>query len=53
MAVPDFQSLMLPILRITSDGQEHTSSETSDLLARQFSLTESDLRSCLKRVAVN
>jgi restriction system protein len=47
MSVPDFQSLMLPILRITSDGQEHTSSEASDLLAQQFSLTETDLRELL------
>src|SRR4051812_35855932 len=47
MSVPDFQSLMLPILRISGDGQEHTSSEASELLARQFSLTEADLRELL------
>jgi restriction system protein len=38
---------MLPILRITSDGQEHTSSEASELLTRQFSLSEADLRELL------
>ena len=38
MSVPDFQSLTLPILRITSDRQEHTSSAASDLLAQQFNL---------------
>lgn len=47
MSVPDFQSLMLPILRISSDGQEHTSTEVSDFLAHQFSLTEADLRELL------
>ena len=47
MSVPDFQSLMLPILHISSDGQEHTSTEASDLLARQFNLNEADLRELL------
>jgi restriction system protein len=44
MAVPGFQSLMLPILQITDDGEEHTSVEVSDILAQQFHLTEDDLR---------
>jgi hypothetical protein len=25
MAVPDFQSFMLPLLKLTADGQEHSS----------------------------
>ncbi len=47
MAVPDFQSLMLPIVQIAADGQEHSSSEVSDLLAKLFTLTETDLRELL------
>lgn len=39
MPVPDFQSLMLPLLLLTGDGQEHTMSETIDVMAREFQLT--------------
>src|SRR5260221_8175690 len=42
MPVPDFQSLMLPLLKITGDGNEHSTSEVIELLARQFGLSESD-----------
>ncbi len=47
MAVPDFQSLMLPILQLAADGLEHTSAEASDLLIRQFRLTDEDLNELL------
>ncbi len=47
MAVPDFQSLMLPILKIASDGQEHTGGEVVDLLALQFRLTNDERRELL------
>jgi restriction system protein len=42
VTIPDFQSLMLPLLTITSDKQEHSRSEVCDTLAQQFSLTEQD-----------
>ena len=42
MPVPDFQSLMLPILKIASDGQEHTSRELLQTLAKQLRLTDED-----------
>jgi restriction system protein len=42
MTVPDFQSLMLPILKIASDGQEHTSRELLQTLSEQLGLTEND-----------
>ena len=42
MAVPDFQSLMLPLLKITGDGNEHTTSEVVETLAQQFGLGEDD-----------
>jgi restriction system protein len=42
MAVPDFQSLMMPLLRIAEDGQEHSLGEARDVLAAEFRLSESD-----------
>src|SRR5205085_8970735 len=42
MPVPDFQSLMLPLLKITDDGNEHTTSEVIETLAQQFNLNEND-----------
>ena len=42
MAVPDFQSLMLPLLKIMSDGKEHITSEVVETLAQQLGLDEND-----------
>ena len=42
MPVPDFQSLMLPLLKIAGDGNEHTTSEVLESLAQQFGLVEGD-----------
>ena len=47
MTVPDFQSMMLPIITLASDGKEHTASETIEHLAGQFALTEGDRREML------
>jgi restriction system protein len=57
MAIPDFQSIMLPLLRHCGDGQEHTPSETVDAVAAKFSLSETErkalLPSGLQEVFVN
>ena len=42
MAVPDFQSLMLPLLRISADGQEHPLAEARGVLAAEFRLGDAD-----------
>ena len=42
MAVPDFQSLFLPVLKFASDGNEHSLSETIEKIARQLGLSEAD-----------
>jgi restriction system protein len=42
MAVPDYQTLMLPVLRITEDRKEHTTSEISEAVAEIFGLTEAE-----------
>jgi restriction system protein len=47
MAVPDFQSLMLPLLQISVDGQEHSLAEARDALASEFRLSASDLEELL------
>jgi restriction system protein len=47
VGVPDYQSLMLPLLKITSDGKEHGFGEVVDALALQFRLTDDDRREML------
>lgn len=47
MAIPDFQTLMLPLLRHLGDGAEHSNQETVDALAREFSLSDSELAQLL------
>ena len=42
MAVPDFQSLMLPLLRLATDGQSRSLAEARETLATQFGLTQAD-----------
>lgn len=42
MAVPDFQSVMLPFLETLQDGQERTMREVTDALATRFHLTEEE-----------
>lgn len=42
MAVPDFQSFMLPLLKLASDGAEHTLTEAIDKLAQEFQLSNED-----------
>ncbi|GAX90740.1 restriction endonuclease [Effusibacillus lacus] len=42
MAVPDFQSLMLPFLKKLADRKEHSLSEIFDILAEEFHLTPDD-----------
>src|SRR5438132_407617 len=43
MAVPDFQTLMLPLLKLASDGQRHTLAEAVEQqLAREFHLSDED-----------
>jgi restriction system protein len=43
MAIPDFQSIFLPLLKACADGQEHTKRELLPLLAQQFGLTDAEI----------
>lgn len=47
MAVPDFQSLMLPLLELARDQKEHSLSEAREKLARRLGLTEEDVAQLL------
>lgn len=47
MAIPDYQSLMLPILNLAADEQEHSLQEATKVLAEQFNLTEAELAEML------
>ena len=42
MPIPDFQSIMLPLLKITEDGDEHKQKDVSDTLATQFKITDQE-----------
>ncbi|MEJ5345000.1 MAG: restriction endonuclease [Chloroflexus sp.] len=47
MPIPDFQTIMLPMLRVMADGQEHSIQGLLDRLAETFSLSEEELRELL------
>lgn len=42
MAIPDYQSIMLPLLKFAKDGQEHSLRETTDSLAIEFNLLDEE-----------
>jgi len=46
-SVPDYQSCMLPLLEIASDGEEHSMREAFEVLAKEFGLGEAQLRELL------
>ncbi len=39
MAIPDYKTLMLPVLKLASDGMEHKFSQAVEALADEFGLT--------------
>jgi restriction system protein len=43
MAIPDFQSLMLPLLRALGDGKDHRARDVISKLASEFELTDAEL----------
>jgi restriction system protein len=43
MSIPDYQSIMLPLLRYSGDGQEHSLRGTIAALAKEFDLTADEL----------
>src|SRR6266404_5192704 len=47
MAVPDFQTLMLPVLKLFAGGKEKNHSEVRTPIAAEFGLSEADLATLL------
>lgn len=47
MAIPDYQTVMLPLLKQLSDKRTYLLKDLTDLLAKQFRLTEEDLKELL------
>ena len=47
MAIPDFQSIMLPLLRLCGDAKEHRNREVIDTLADEFDLSEKERKELL------
>jgi len=49
MAIPDYQTLMLPLLRLCSDGGEHTIAEAVERLSNEFNLSPEERTQQLRR----
>ena len=47
MAIPDYQSIMLPLLKHLCNGQEKSTAETFKALAFEFNLTEVEKKELL------
>lgn len=47
MAIPDYQSLMLPLLKFLSDKQEHKTREAVEKLSDEFELSEDERKELL------
>lgn len=47
MAIPDFQRIMLPLLKFAADQQEHPKREAIECLAKQFNLTVEERKELL------
>ena len=47
MAIPDYQSIMLPLLEYAGDQREHTRRQAVEDLANRFNLTDEEVRELL------
>lgn len=47
MPLPDYQTLMLPLLRFAEDGKEHSLRDAIEALALEFELTDAERRELL------
>jgi restriction system protein len=47
MAIPDYQSLMLPVLQLAGDQHEHSLQETIESLAKKFNLSDDERKELL------
>ena len=47
MAIPDYQTIMLPLLKFAEDKMEHSTRESIEYLASQFKLTDEERKELL------
>jgi len=47
MAIPDYQTIMLPLLMFAADRQEHSLQEATEHLGKHFKLSEEELKELL------
>ncbi|HLB30321.1 MAG TPA: winged helix-turn-helix domain-containing protein, partial [Gammaproteobacteria bacterium] len=47
MAIPDYQTIMLPLLRLSGDGVIHNFRAAVEALSREFQLTDDERRELL------
>lgn len=47
MGVPDYQSIMLPLLKLTNDCEEHSLHELIEELSEKFNLSDEDMKEFL------
>ena len=47
MTIPDYQTVMLPLLRLAADGEEHSLREAIERLADEFGLNEEERKELL------
>ena len=47
MPIPDYQTVMLPLLKLTADEQEHSMQNATADLAKQFKLSDSEISQLL------
>src|SRR5689334_12252332 len=45
--IPDYQTLMLPFLKVVADGKEYKVNDVVEILAKQFNLTEDERKELL------
>jgi restriction system protein len=45
LAIPDFQSVMLPVLKLLGDKKDYQSKEIKDYICKEFKLTEKEMES--------
>ncbi len=47
MAIPDFQTVMRPLLEVASDGKQHSNRDAREILALRFKLTDGEKNALL------
>jgi restriction system protein len=47
MSIPDFQSLMLPLLEMIGYGVDHSNREIATAIAEKYALTDEELQQML------